>query len=194
MQVAGTHAASGLRFANLEHPDHGRGIHVVAHIELVGASRAPESCKRPRDRRCRTMGLLVAGRSSSRASVAPTSWLLRTTSPRLAARPPSALSRRSCSPVPGRLRASCGSIVGRPRTHLPACLPHDATVKPPGEGDRFGSYVSSSLTARSSTPARVRVPWSAARKWFPMASVKASVLRASTSLGSMTNSANCERR
>jgi hypothetical protein len=95
---------------------------------------------------------------------------------------------------PSRLRASCASIVGRRRAHLPACLPDDATVKPPGEGDRFGSYVSSSLTARSSTPARVRLPWSAARKWFPMASVKASVLRASTSLGSMTNFANCERR
>ena len=55
--------------ANLEHPAHGLGTHVVARIELVGASRTPGSFKRPRNGRCRTIGLLVAGPSSHRAAV-----------------------------------------------------------------------------------------------------------------------------
>ena len=88
--------------------------------------------------------------------------------------------------VDGVARRLCGHPVAQARAGT-----HRGDSRVSG---RPGGQSSSRAVARRSTWARLRLPWSAATKWLPMASEKASSARASTSSGSAQNVPMSSRR
>ncbi len=87
----------------------------------------------------------------------------------------------------GRVQISRGSRVGK----------DDPTGRKQGAvgvSRPLSLYCSRRLMASSSTWARLRGPWSVARKWLPMSSENAMRDRASMSPSSELNVRNCERR